>query len=313
MWLGWADSYPFIRMTHWQDGQFDPIREIPCAYRDSLHSSFYISKSFELSRDTAEYPVVAWTALSSYSGIETICACVPSDTGWSVADDLPGTDSGVLPSAARDMNGDAWIAYYKFTTTGIFWLHTYTEATTSKPQAAVNEDDLVVTWILSEPAPGSWWAVLRENSPDSFEPVARLQAGSSADMNWTDAGAGAGAYRYRIRRESVDKRYEWLSDPSDLPTISVDRTPFALSLEGLIPNPAVGSPLVGFTLANDSPAVLEVYSVSGRRVLDRQVGSLGAGRHVLDLRGQGVRPGVYWMRISQAGKVITKKGIVTSR
>jgi hypothetical protein len=40
--------------------------------------------------------------------------------------------------------------------------------------------------------------------------------------------------------------------------------------------------------------------VSGRRILGRDVGSLGAGRHRVNLaEGRRVAPGLYWVRLTQ--------------
>jgi hypothetical protein len=396
LWLGWAPNYPFVRIIDWQNGIWGSLREIPCAYRDSLHKDFYASVSMELSRDTNEYPVVAWTAQSSYTGLETICACTPTTSGWGSADDLQGTDSGVLPSVVRDRNGDVWIAFFKYVQTGIFWLHTYTHAIASTPQVVVHGNGLAtVSWNLSESAPESWWAVLKEDGAGNFIPTARLQAGSGLTMSWTDSSATSGTLRYEVRRESVDIRYQWTSNPSDapvpaLPTITnVETGPgrvrlvwfagkhpdyvavqrrtrtsdwsllglptaedngfiafedagldagdyayrlalssdnsiltsetwvsvpagFALSLAGFQPNPAASSASIAFSLASGAPARLEVFDVTGRRVLGKEVGFLGPGDHFLTLeRNTNTPMGVYWIRLSQSGRTLTAKGILT--
>jgi hypothetical protein len=86
---------------------------------------------------------------------------------------------------------------------------------------------------------------------------------------------------------------------------------FHLALNGFRPNPALRSPVVAFTLADGSPATIEVLDLAGRRVLRRDLGGLGAGRHVLALDG-GARlaPGAYLMRLRQAGRVLTARGVV---
>ncbi len=82
----------------------------------------------------------------------------------------------------------------------------------------------------------------------------------------------------------------------------------ALALEGARPNPALHGLTIAFTLPNASPARLEVVDLAGRRVASREVGSLGAGRHVLDLtEGASFRSGVYWLRLCQGGRTLTAK------
>jgi hypothetical protein len=86
---------------------------------------------------------------------------------------------------------------------------------------------------------------------------------------------------------------------------------FTLTLEGLRPNPATRSSQVAFSLANDSAATLEIYTISGRRVMQQAVGSLGAGNHVIDLaRTANLGAGVHWIRLKQSSKSLTTKGIV---
>jgi len=57
-----------------------------------------------------------------------------------------------------------------------------------------------------------------------------------------------------------------------------------------------------------SPALLDVIDVMGRRVASRSVGSLGAGRHVVDF-GAGLRlaPGMYFVRLTQGASARTTR------
>lgn len=77
--------------------------------------------------------------------------------------------------------------------------------------------------------------------------------------------------------------------------------PFAFSLEGVRPNPSPGGQLrVAFVLPTAAAARLELMGVSGRRVAEREVGYLGAGRHTVDLvAGLRLTPGLYLVRLTQ--------------
>jgi hypothetical protein len=77
--------------------------------------------------------------------------------------------------------------------------------------------------------------------------------------------------------------------------------PVAFTLEGVRPNPARGNGLnVAFALPTGAIARLELLDVAGRRVVSREVGSLGAGQHTVNLaEGRKVAPGLYWVRLSQ--------------
>src|SRR5262249_21347752 len=78
-----------------------------------------------------------------------------------------------------------------------------------------------------------------------------------------------------------------------------------------VANPSANPLRIAFTLTSESPARLELFAVNGRRVMQREVGSLGPGPHVLELQGSSeLRPGVYWIRLMQDGRKVTAKGVV---
>lgn len=62
---------------------------------------------------------------------------------------------------------------------------------------------------------------------------------------------------------------------------------------------------------SDAPATLELLDVSGRRLLARAVGALGAGSHVLTLEGGGIRAGTYFIRLTQGARSATRRAVVT--
>jgi hypothetical protein len=111
-------------------------------------------------------------------------------------------------------------------------------------------------------------------------------------------------YRYRlVAREGGEVT---VLDPGILVEAQV-----RLALHGFRPNPAFGAPAVAFTLADDSPATIEVLDVAGRRVLRRDVGRLGAGSHVIALDASArLAPGAYVMRLHQAGHTLSARGVV---
>ena len=75
----------------------------------------------------------------------------------------------------------------------------------------------------------------------------------------------------------------------------------AFALDPVRPNPVLGGTLtVRFTLASGTAASLELLDVAGRRIITREVGSLGTGRHALDLgEGQRLAPGLYLVCLRQ--------------
>jgi hypothetical protein len=125
-------------------------------------------------------------------------------------------------------------------------------------------------------------------------------------LRYEDHNVAPGArYAYRLGwSESGAERFStesWVDVPVTL----------TLALEGAQPNPSMGSLSIAFTLPRAEPATLALLDVSGRQVLTREVGDLGAGRHLIRLGECGCTPpGMYWLRLSQAGRSLVKRAAV---
>jgi len=87
----------------------------------------------------------------------------------------------------------------------------------------------------------------------------------------------------------------------------VDEASFALS--GGVPNPSTdGRFQVRFVLPSASPATLEVFDVTGRSC--GRYETRGAGAHRVDVGGQGLPAGLYWLSLRQGGHGATSKAVV---
>jgi hypothetical protein len=82
---------------------------------------------------------------------------------------------------------------------------------------------------------------------------------------------------------------------------------FALDRPRRNPAPTL---VVSFSLPDASPARIEVFDVAGRRVRSAEVGSLGAGRHLVDLSQGSIPPGHYVVRLAQSGRALTSKVVI---
>jgi hypothetical protein len=166
------------------------------------------------------------------------------------------------------------------------------------------------------------WAANTENDLGSY----RLYRGTSADFtpaignqiatqistSYADVGP-AGSY-YKLSTVDVN------GNQSGFALITPDGTtgvgggiPVAFALEGVRPNPASGNGLnVAFALPTGAAARLELLDVGGRRVVSREVGSLGVGRHTVNLAaGHTVAPGLYWVRLAQgASRKTTRVAVI---
>ena len=86
-----------------------------------------------------------------------------------------------------------------------------------------------------------------------------------------------------------------------------------LALEGTLPNPVSGVIRAWFTLPGTGRATLDLVDVAGRRVVRREVGGLGPGRHSMVLGDAAhIAPGLYWLRLTRAGQVRTARVVVVN-
>jgi hypothetical protein len=84
-----------------------------------------------------------------------------------------------------------------------------------------------------------------------------------------------------------------------------------LALAGVWPNPSRSGFAITLSLADESPARIEVLDLAGRRVLTRDLQRLGPGRHVVSLdEARALPAGVYLLRLWQAGQTRSRRAIV---
>jgi hypothetical protein len=119
--------------------------------------------------------------------------------------------------------------------------------------------------------------------------------GAGAIATWVDGRSGnLDIYAQRVLANGTlgGGSVEVADEPAPAP---------AFALEPVRPNPSRGTALmVRFTLPSAAPAAIDLLDVAGRRITAREVGSLGAGRHALDLgAGRDLAPGLYLVRLRQ--------------
>jgi len=145
----------------------------------------------------------------------------------------------------------------------------------------------------------------------------------TGDGDWAALGVimpdGTGYLRYEDRAVRTGTRYGYRLGIMDAGIevfvgeawATAERLVF--SLEGARPNPGLANNLmVLFSLPSAEPARLELLDISGRRVARREVGSLGPGRHAVDLaEGGRIAPGIYLVRLTQGPNVrVTRAAIL---
>ena len=160
--------------------------------------------------------------------------------------------------------------------------------------ADVDAEGIKLTWYAGG-GTSTLATVYRRSEGEAWARIGEVAADGTGYLRYTDhldAPATRVGYRLGIVGAGIESFYgeTWV----DLPAL-------ALALDPVRPNPTQGGTLsVHFTLPSAAQARVELMDVSGRRVVGREVGSLGAGRHSLDLgAGQHLAPGLYLVRLTQ--------------
>lgn len=171
-----------------------------------------------------------------------------------------------------------------------------------------------VSLVSAEAAPGAVrlvWAVSgaraatleRRGAGGAWEPLAVLAADGEGRLAYTDSAVSPGAtYEYRLAL--ADGTYGGLA------RVEVPRA-YTLTLEGARPNPARVVLQVAFTLPDAGAAQLALYDLAGRRLAAREVGGLGAGRHLARLTDAPLAPGLYWAVLAHGGRTLRARVAVT--
>jgi hypothetical protein len=179
-----------------------------------------------------------------------------------------------------------------------------TSVLASLEAATAQSDRVTLAWradasvtraVLERAADAGAWKVLATLEPDDH-----------GRLNYVDLGVAPGArygYRLGIERAGAQQWLEpvWLEIPR--------ATTFAL--RGARPNPAAKNLVVAFALPVTAPATLDIVDLGGRRVTSRRLDALDPGEHVVDLGPvAGMSPGVYWLRLTQEGRALTRRFVV---
>jgi hypothetical protein len=229
----------------------------------------------------------------------------PSPTGFSYSDQ----------GCALLVRGNAVYAGGTFTWTG----------TSVQSNLAVIEADHGNGGHISSPAAGAQLVggSVAEVTWDVFDDAVSMTLLSSLDDGTTwkaeaEDIPNTGHYAWHVPSvATTSARVELISAIATSEIIESDAFSIAapLGVDAAIPalalqpsNPVTGPLVVRFSLPSPDRATLSVYDVSGRHVLSLEVGSSGAGPHVLVLGS--LPAGVYVVRLSQAGRSLSARTVV---
>jgi hypothetical protein len=159
--------------------------------------------------------------------------------------------------------------------------------------------------------PDLWYYKLHRGSTDGFAPAPGNLIATPGDTGYVDVGPAGGYYKLAAVDVNGNVSGYALLTPGGTVGVANGAT-LTFALEGARPNPSRGGRLnVAFALPSGASARLELIDVSGRRMEVREVGALGAGRHVVELAaGRKVPAGSYLVRLTQGANRRTVRAIV---
>jgi hypothetical protein len=227
--------------------------------------------------------------------------------GWPPNGTGVGTSGQFDPRITADGRGGAIVAWEQYSR-GIYAQRFVQDGIVPVLLALVSAkaeaDRIVLAWYGAEAAQLNA-TVYRRTQGSEWQRLGTVTADGTGRLRFEDPAVRAGdRYAYRLGYMDVGTEVftaeTWVEVPA-----------FRLTLEGARPNPAVSELNVSFILPAAAPAALELLDVSGRRVISREVGALGAGRHLLRLdQGTRVPPGLYWLKLSQSGRTLVARAAV---
>ena len=168
------------------------------------------------------------------------------------------------------------------------------------------------------------WSVPQDLTSELVDLYSSLDGGET----WSQIASGvpnSGAYDWDVPAGIVTDQAELAVQTSDGVAVgisddfTINATPVGVgdgpavefALKGVSPNPSKSERGVNiaFSLANARQATLSLYDVGGRRVAFREVGSMGPGRHTVNLASR-LPAGMYVVRLSQGGRSLTARASV---
>ncbi|MEO5616658.1 MAG: hypothetical protein ABIS67_02725 [Candidatus Eisenbacteria bacterium] len=171
--------------------------------------------------------------------------------------------------------------------------------------AVAEADRVTLEWYAADGA-GLTATVERRAGASGWRNLGSLMADGLGHLHYEDRDVTPGeryAYRLAYREDGVDR---WSAE-----TLVEIPAAFEFALEGFRPNPAVGSPLISFTLPRAGSGRLEVFDLAGRRVESRDLAGLAAGRHVVRVaESAALPPAAYVVRLTHEGRAATSLGVV---
>ncbi len=273
--------------------QYDPNREMMVlSGGDQLENAIPFGDVWAVSLSGG---ALQWVRLNLASGLPTVAPPVPRYAHLALID--PANDRMLVSGGANLFGtlGDVW---------RLQWAPgNPTPTATSLVSSDARFDEVELRWALS----GDGTALCRLERKDPASDWRTIDTASGSDfVVFHDRGVTPGT-RYGYRLDVLDASGEtrsaavWVDVPA--------RPGFAL--DGFSPNPTTSRPRVVFSLAESSPATIELFDLNGRRLARRVLTAPAAGATTIELAPDATLvPGLYFVRLTQGTRTLVRRGTV---
>ena len=189
----------------------------------------------------------------------------------------------------------------------IGWFFEPTAVLVARGRAEATTEGVRVEWFSAYSESRSWMAY-RRTLEGEWTAIGAPRVSGTGMLVVEDSDVQAGArYGYRLGSPNTSGT----EDLSEEVWIDVPTTLALTVLEGAVPNPSSGRLTAAFTLATNGPARLELVDVAGRTLRSMDVGSFGAGRHLVPVSaGRPLSAGTYFLRLVAAGRTLSRSVVV---
>ena len=174
---------------------------------------------------------------------------------------------------------------------------------------------VTLEWEVQQPTTAHT-GVFRKTDTSEWTSVATVDADASGTVTYTDTDVVPGEhYSYALvvsdQTGEFDAGHVALTVPSAVGVVNHGGMEFAM--RPVWPNPAGSRGLnLSFVLPSAGPVRLDVVDVSGRVVASRDVAGQG-GAQSLTLASRQFSPGIYFVRLTHAGRTLTQRVAVMDR
>jgi hypothetical protein len=172
--------------------------------------------------------------------------------------------------------------------------------------AFVKERDVVLSWTTRREDNLAGFRIEQVQSEDQFIEVGYTHAcgsaGNETDYELSLANVPFGRHRFRL--VSID--LDGTADVGPEVEVIVEMTD-ALVLDPAYPNPFNPATVVRFALKETGPAMLDLYSIDGKRIQRIYEGVADGGvSHTVRIDGTRLPSGVYLVRLTANGRIVDR-------